>query len=319
MAVESDLIVKVRRRVHDTYIGEVALTTDPADVYAVKAGPSVGSIPETDGPFDVWTRDVDWYGIVYLGELAYIAVADGDFTVELSVKPFYPNYVYKDAVERGLSRVNLDIDQNYSLAQLPLKYTYLLEIRATIEMCWVRAAEDATDDIHQNPSGAVQSVSVPNLSVSSTVSAKRGPKFWVELARALEAEYENLLAKFDMADGTTASTVQSQVVFRTNRATGRRTPRVMDSPIPAPAFAVGVEGGMVLLSWDVVRDMQFRVYQVRASADAQMGDAKVIYVQPDNHITKFVDEPGSGTWFYQLTLVNMNQLKSVTPIVEVTI
>jgi len=56
-------------------------------------------------------------------------------------RPLYLDAYYIDSIESGMGRMNLDLDSSYTVGSLPVKYEYLLELRSTINMCYVRGGE----------------------------------------------------------------------------------------------------------------------------------------------------------------------------------
>lgn len=317
MAVLKDLISRIRSRVHDVEIGTATITAATTTAYSSPDSSSdiIGE-PESGDVFGVLSRDGIWLGILLLGERAYIDRGDASFSVDLGEKPIYAQYKYEEAIGRGLGRINTDLKKSYTLPTLPAKYEYLAELRGTIEMCLVRAGEGATGNT--GTESQYQSVTVPNFSVSKVPEQRMGPKYWFDLAMHLENEYEKLLDDilYDEAD---RKTVQSAIMFRTSRTTGRRTNRVMDSPLPPAEPAISESGGVVSLVWEPTKDVHFREYRVLRSESADFTEFEIVRTIYDNHRSQSSDSPGSGTWFYRVDVVNSQRLVSESEVLTVTV
>lgn len=223
-------------------------------------------------------------------------------------RPLYLDEVYQDSILSGLGRINLDLDSNYDVVTLPSKYEYLLELRGTINMCYVRGAEGASSDVEDFPNVPDYMVSVPQLSVQKQQMSVDGPKYWLRLVDKLENEYNNAIARLE-ARGDEGAEIQQMTMSRLSLRTGRRTQYVYDKAITAPDMAIGIVGGKVSVTWGVVYDQYFRLYELQRSSVADFSTTYIVYQSSDNHDNKYVDQPpANGTWYYRLAVVNSNNL-----------
>lgn len=233
-------------------------------------------------------------------------------------RPLYVDSIYNDSIESGVGRINLDLDSSYSVSTLPVKYEYLLELRATINMCYVRGGEGASGDVEDFPNVPDSIVSVPQLTVQRQQMSLEGPKFWLKLAEKLDAEYLNSLSR--LADrGDEGAEVQQYVVSRTSLRTGRRMSYTYDTAIPAPDLVASQSVGVVALSWGMVLDEYFRIYELERSINSDFSTTSVVYSSSDNHDTHYYDSPSSGVWYYRLKVINSNDLKSYSATATVTV
>lgn len=233
-------------------------------------------------------------------------------------RPLYVDSVYNDSIESGVGRINLDLDSSYSIPTVPVKYEYLLELRATINMCYVRGGEGASGDVEDFPNVPDAIVSVPQMTVQRQQMALEGPKYWLKLAEKLDAEYLNALARL-VDRGDEGAEVQQYVMSRTSLRTGRRMPYMYDTAIVAPDFGASQDSGVVSLSWGMVMDEYFRIYEVERSSNANFSTSRVVYTSSDNHDVSYVDTPGAGVWYYRLKVLNSNDLKSYSATATVTV
>ena len=96
-------------------------------------------------------------------------------------RPLYLDSYYIDSIESGMGRLNLDLDSAYTVGTLPVKYEYLLELRSTINMCYVRGGEGASGDVEDFPNVPDSIVTVPQLSVQRQQMPLEGPKYWLKI------------------------------------------------------------------------------------------------------------------------------------------
>lgn len=232
----------------------------------------------------------------------------------------YGDPTYDRALSRGLRRINFDLGTSYSIPTLPGNYEYLLELRGTIEMCWIRAAEGASGSgVQDDPDPAVQTVVVPNLTVSKIAKTKKGPDFWAELAEKLEREYESLLEDLASEGETAHGEIQQAAMYRTSLRTGRRTVYALDRALTAPALGVSVVNGTVLLSWEPVYSTRFACYRVERSSSVDFGTFTETHLITDNHEVSHKDIPNAGAWYYRLVVENDNGLKGYSAGVEAVV
>lgn len=230
-----------------------------------------------------------------------------DHDVRDDGRPLYLDNHYIDSVNSGLGRINLDLDSSYVVATLPSKYEYLLELRGTINMCYVRGAEGASSDVEDFPNVPDYMVSVPQLSVQKQQMSVDGPKYWLRLVDKLENEYNNAIARLE-ARGDEGAEIQQAAMTRPSLRTGRRTQYVYDKAITAPDMAVGVVNGKVQITWDVVYDLYFRHYAVERSSTQDFSTSTTVFMSSDNHDSVYIDAPQAGTWYYRLAVINSNDL-----------
>jgi hypothetical protein len=233
-------------------------------------------------------------------------------------RPLYMDEVYNDALESAVGRINLDLDSSYSVAALPVKYEYLLELRGTINLCYVRGAEGASGDVEDFPNVPDAIVTVPQMTVQRQQMPLEGPKYWLRLAEKLDAEYLNSLAR--LADrGEEGAEIQQYVMTRMSLRTGRRTSYWSDTAIQASDLAASVFSGKVLLSWGVIADEFFDHYQIERSQDATFSTPIGVFASSDNHDVQYIDSPPSGSWYYRLKVVNSNDLASYSQAASVVV
>jgi hypothetical protein len=207
----------------------------------------------------------------------------------------------------------LDLGEAYTVTSLPSKYDYLLDKRATIEMAMVRGAEGASTDISDIPSPTIQTVSVPNLSVTKSVTSQEGPAFWLKLVKALEEEYAQALKSLD--DVLNASNISQAVMSRTSLRTGQRRPYNYDSPLPATTLTLEIVGGVFFFTWTPTYDERFSFYTLERSSTASFGAKTTIIQISIPHTYTTIDTPPVGTWYYRVAVVNNSNLYSYcTPI-----
>jgi hypothetical protein len=241
-----------------------------------------------------------------------------DHDVRDDGRPLYLDNHYIDSIDSGLGRLNLDLDSSYAIATLPTKYEYLLELRGTINMCYVRGAEGASSDVEDFPSVPDYMVSVPQLSVQKQQMSVDGPKYWLRLVDKLENEYNNAIARLE-ARGDEGAEIQQMAMTRPSLRTGRRTQYVYDKAITAPDVAVAVANGKVQITWNPIYDIYFRLYEIQRSGSADLSTTSVVYQSSDNHDVSFTDTPGVGTWYYRLATVNSNNLYGYSQVASVVV
>lgn len=234
-------------------------------------------------------------------------------------RPLYLDYYYIDSLNSGLGRINLDLDAGYAMASLPVKYEYLLELRGTINMCYVRGAEGASGDVEDFPDVPDQIVTVPQLTIQRQQMPLEGPKYWLRLADKLENEYLNALQRLQDR-GEEGAEIQQYVMSRMSLRTGRRMPYVYDKAITPPdGFAVSVNGSVVTVVWGVVYDDYFNYYELQRSGLSDFSTSQTVYSSSDNHDAVFHDRPSAGQWYYRLAIYNSNSLVSYTGAASVVV
>jgi len=228
-------------------------------------------------------------------------------------RPLYLDEYYIDSIQSGLGRINLDLDSNYTVATLPVKYEYLAEVRATVNMCYVRGAEGASSDVEDFPDVPDQIVTVPQLTVQRQQMPLDGPKYWLRLAAKLEEEYLSALARLQDR-GEEGAEIQQYTMSRMSLRTGRRMPYVYDKPIAPPeGFAVSVIGQKVQVTWGIVYDEYFNYYTLQRSTSPDFSTTSSVFASSDNHDNIYFDQPSFGqVYYYRLAIYNSNDLVSYT-------
>jgi hypothetical protein len=234
-------------------------------------------------------------------------------------RPLYLDHYYIDSINSALGRINLDLDASFTVASVPVKYEYLVELRGTINMCYTRGAEGASGDVEDFPDVPDQIVTVPQLTVQRQQMQIEGPKYWLRLADKLENEYLATLQRLQDR-GEEGAEIQQYTMSRMSLRTGRRMPYVYDKPIPAPSdFAVSSFGSGVRILWGVVYDEYFNYYELQRSSNLDFSTSQSVYASSDNHDSSYFDEPPAGEWYYRLAIYNSNDLVSYTDTATVVI
>lgn len=226
-------------------------------------------------------------------------------------RPLYLDSYYIDSIDSGMGRINLDLDSAYTIGSLPVKYEYLLELRATINMCYVRGGEGASGDVEDFPNVPDAIVTVPQLSVQRQQMPLEGPKYWLKMAEKLDSEYQDTLMRLQDR-GDEGPEIQQYTMSRMSLRTGRRMPYVYDKPITAPEFSVSVNSGTVTLNWSVIYNEYFRLYEIERSENSDFSTKVVVFSTSDNQVSSFKQNPGNGTYYYRLKITNSNDLYSYT-------
>jgi hypothetical protein len=234
-------------------------------------------------------------------------------------RPLYLDNYYIESLNSGLGRINLDLDSVYTVGTLPVKYEYLLELRGTINMCYVRGAEGASGDVEDFPDVPDQIVTVPQLTVQRQQMPLDGPKYWLRLADKLENEYLTALQR--LADrGEEGAEIQQYTMSRMSLRTGRRMPYVYDKAITIPdGFAVSVEGNVATIVWGVVYDEYFNYYELKRSNLSDFSTSQGVFASSDNHDNVYRETLQPGTWYYRLSVYNSNDLVSHTSLASVVV
>jgi hypothetical protein len=237
--------------------------------------------------------------------------------------PLYADVYYEESLDRGIRRINLDLGTTYTIASLPDRLAYMLSLRGTIEMCYIRGAEGATSDVADLPSSQYAEVTVPNLAVVKSSTTTQGPEYWLKLAQLLEDEYERLLETEEEEEPEPGIERRGdlELGFRQRRSlrTGRMSIYNMDQPLPAREIAIALEGTTVVITWNVLYHHDLVYYLIERSINADMSDSEEVGRINDNHTVTSSDDPGSGEWFYRVVVVNANNLRTDSQIVSVTV
>ena len=221
----------------------------------------------------------------------------------------YADVYYEDAVDRSLQRLNMDLASAYTVESLLAKYEYLLELRTTIEMALIRGGEGASSAVSDDGTAPAQAVTVPNLTVSRAIRAKRGPEHWLDLAARLEDEYERLFLQLEGTGEAVEQVVMGEITRQSLR-TGGKSPYRLARPLTAVDIAVSLDGLTVSLTWTQNRQELFSHYSVERSATPGFTSYIVIARSPNCQSFGVDDEPGLGTWYYRVVVVSMDGLRS---------
>jgi len=308
--------------------------TDPA-VAATDTGTYGVTWQHTDaGTYTLtWSYDVDGESYTRSESIVIFTVEDasaGDpLREELTTRirrrvhdttsELYSDDVYGDCINRGRQRINFDLSTSYALSDWPTTYEYLLELRGTIEMCYIRGAEGASSEVSDGPSSSVASVSVPNLSVAKSSITYAGPEYWLDLAERLEAEYNRALPGVEaVEEGVEGGSdgISQSYMYRTSMRTGAKTQYMFDRGVGATSsVATTTVGSEITISWAAIYDNAFSHYLVERGSTSLMADAETVATVTDNHTVSYADTPGVGVHYYRVVVVNSNDLRSESDVV----
>lgn len=244
---------------------------------------------------------------------------------DTAVTPIYADSVYDSALTRGMGRINMDLGTSYTLspATVPTQYDYLVELRGTIEMCYVRGAEGAATPEGSTPSMAnPRRVQVKDLYMEAQEVRLRGPQYWLDLAKALSAEYNDLVERLGSGDDFGVDrTVQVGTMFRNSLRSGARTNYNRITPYTPNTLIAGLYGGAVQLSWEAVRNPYFRSHVIERSENDDFAEFEVVFQTSDTHRTQCDDNPGDGTWYYRIRnkYASGSSLDTLSDVVEVVL
>lgn len=223
----------------------------------------------------------------------------------------FTDEIYVEAISFALSKLSFDFGVSYSVVEdVPEKHKFLLIKLGTIEMCYIRASVEADGDAADD-SGSVDisSVSVPDLSVSENVSTTtRGAGYWMELARALQDEYDGEVGD-NKAGQNQGGEIEQGYMRRISLTTGGYRKRVLDPGLPAVTVSGVVTGSDVKLTWSKLLHEAFLAYEVFIDDTPTFDDEERLAFITDNHIVEFTDKArATGTWYYRVKTLNPNQL-----------
>jgi hypothetical protein len=242
--------------------------------------------------------------------------------LEGETQPKYTDEFYNDCIDRGIAVLNYDIAKSYTLGTIPTRLEYMLELRATLEMCMIRGAEGATSNIVSDlPELPVQTLALPNgFSKTNHFLGLEGPKYWVNLAKTLEDQYKKLLNAELLLNDDSTSQVQVGYLYRKSLRTGRHSHYVMDKPLTPPDISYELIGNNVRFEWEVIHS-DFLSYYAIDRADNPLFDNFVQeWITYDNQVHKYISKNlPLGTYYFRLRLINTNDLESYTPTMEIEI
>lgn len=224
----------------------------------------------------------------------------------------FKNDCYVDAIQFSLSKLSFDFGVSYSTVEdVPTNHKFLLIKLTTIEMCYIRASAESDGDADDVGSGSddITNISVPDLSVSeNTASTSKGAAYWMNLAQALQQEYDGEVGD-KKAGQNQGGFVEQAYTRRISLTTGGYRKRVLDPGLPAVTVSGVVVGADVKLTWDKLLNELFLAYEIYVDDDPTFPDEERIGFITDNHITEFTDKnPGTGTWYYRVKTLNPNKL-----------
>ena len=234
--------------------------------------------------------------------------------------PHYANEIYDDALARGLMRVNLILATDYTIATVPTKVEYLVELRTTIELCHIRGAEGTTGDVVDPPELAIQTLTLPaGFTQSTSQMSYEGARFWRNLADTLEREFSEIVDDVQQALDPTAGAVHVGVIQRLSNRTRRAMSYSYDRPLKAPDIATAVSNSNVSITWEPLLTEFMDTYRVERSSD-NFESITEVFVTFDNQVKVYIDTSvPAGNYKYRLCVVNTNNIYSYSPESEVVV
>ena len=247
----------------------------------------------------------------------------------------FDDSVYLEAGQFSLEKLSYDFDEEYLVAtDVPYRRQFLLQKLATIQMAQVRASSSASGE--DDTEGAVSSISVPDLSISEDTGSAAGADYWLQLAAALQEEYDNEIAGFSHGstpgDMTHLPTVLNQTTGRFSLRSNSRAPYNIDVALAAPTVAATVDGSDVVITWSPILDQHFAWYEIYRSLSPTTletpSQTQRIEIIPDPHgyfdegiiRPRYVDKSlASGTYQYRMCSVNDNTLRGFSSILTVVV
>ncbi len=227
-------------------------------------------------------------------------------------KERYEKSYYQDAIAFALNKLSFDFGENYTtVPEVPQSQQFLLIKLATIEMCYIRAAESAEGESGDGDDTRWTTVTVPDLSVTDNSSQQaRGAAFWVDLARRLQSEYDD--ERGDQSAGSNQGAEVEQFLMRKISLTnGGFIKRVLDPGLPAVTVISLVDSNDVMLTWNKLIREDFLAYEVYRDVAVTMKNEERLFTQPDIHEVEFVDENvAAGSYFYRVKSLNPNELRT---------
>jgi len=229
----------------------------------------------------------------------------------------YEDEYYQDAISFALGKLGTDLGTTYAtVPSVEVGYVYLLVLVASVDVCYMRAADDASDE---EDLGDISSISVPDLSISSsTDSDTQDAASWLDLAERYQRQYDDGISQAGGA--ALAATIQESTLNRTSLTTGGLANRKLDPGLDAVTVAASVSGSTVTLTWDTLYSNHFKYYEVYRSQSATMAGEERIKIIDDNHTVTMDDENlVAGTYYYRVKTVNPNDLKTDSNIVSAVV
>ena len=222
----------------------------------------------------------------------------------------YSDAYYQDALSFALHKLNHDWGQSFTNVSEVTEdpYYFLLVKLATIEMCYVRAAETVASG-----SAPIKEVEVPNLTVIKGINEKS----WLDTAKRLQKEYDDELNRGVVS---TDGAPEQMSMVRTSLRTGGMKPYVLARHLTAPTIASSVDGSDVTISWSAVYDREFHSYEIWRGTDATLTDGTKVQTVSDNHDEEWTDEGlASDTYYYKMIIVSLSLLETTSNIVSAVV
>jgi hypothetical protein len=233
----------------------------------------------------------------------------------------YGKRYYDDAIAFAIDKLNHDLDTTYSVSSdVPAGRIFLLVKLASIEMCYIRAAEGASGDSTEAEETRITSITVPDLSASDgNTGDSRGPTFWMKLADRLQTEYDDEVGgKADQIPGGIIEVDVFRKISLTNNGFRKRS---IDPGLDAVTVDIPlVDGQDVLITWSKLLTEGFLYYEVTRDTSSTFANETIIRREPDNHEIEYTDEGLSpGTYYYRVKTVNPNLIKTNSNSVSATV
>jgi len=229
---------------------------------------------------------------------------------------------YEDALDFALGKLCLDLGLTF--ANVPAvtdQYLFLLIKLATIEICFVRASNvaNATEAGEGLPAD-LTSITVPDLTVMGTsagVQSNQGSAFWMKLANELQSEYDG---EAQTAGPGTFGGIEVGHLHRQSLTIGGIARRLIDPGPPVTSVVATVVGSDVTFDWSILYYDYFSRYEVIRSTLVTMVDPEIRKQEVDNQVATWTDESvTSGTWYYAIRTVNLNELKNIGAVATVVV
>jgi hypothetical protein len=241
-----------------------------------------------------------------------------------AVSPYtYDDNVYRYEIANAVDWVNIRVKPPTPIVYVPggtpsglesvgSPYSYFIFLKAAAELALMRGSEGVEGS---ESSTSRTELELPNLRIEKEFKNALGPRYWMDLAKALEAEIEALLEEMPER----GALVQSVYATRRSIVTGGRMVRELDSALPASTLSGSAVGRKFTMSWTIVKSVYFRRYNlVRINADNEyIEEVRVFY---DNHIDSVIFTVNKAdTYRLQLWTVNGNELVSKSNVVVLTV
>lgn len=237
---------------------------------------------------------------------------------------------YQDAAETALSRLSFDFAATYMAdTDVPFERQSLFLDLAAIELCYMLAGEHA-DDIDVS---SMSKITVPDLAVD--VGDKLlGSELWLKYAKQLEAEYQRAIDLSNETPGTVDQMpeVVVGVVARQSMRTGGRTEYDTNPGPNSCTLAASLSGTNVSVTWSAPPSPRwfaaYEVFRAATAAELEFPESDML-VQTigDVHgrwngagmFRRWLDSPGSGTWYYKLAVLDTSNLRAWSAVVSATV